>query len=122
MNLNYAVPAAPVIVDGNNPYYPIDDLKHEYGTSGVQVASSNSDSAGWAIYAGFVSPTSHARKSIYIHYPYFIQDETIFTALLMAVRFGIDVRIVIPCKPDHHFIYWASYSYLCYLIKAGEKG
>lgn len=122
MDWNYAVPAAPVIVDGNSPYYPIDDLKHAYGTSGVQIASSGPDSAGRAIYAGFVSLIGHARKSIYIHSPYFIPDETIFTALLMAIRSGIDVRIVIPCKPDHPFVYWASYSYLGDLIRAGAKG
>lgn len=80
------------------------------------------DSEGRAIYAGFVSLIGHARKSIYIHSPYFIPDETIFTSLLMAVRSGIDVRIVIPCKTDHPFVYWASYSYLGDLIRAGAKG
>ena len=40
----------------------------------------------------------------------------------MAIRSGIDVRIVIPCKPDHPFVYWASYSYLGDLIRAGAKG
>lgn len=76
----------------------------------------------FANYAGFVSLIGHARKSIYIHSPYFIPDETICTSLLMAIRSGIDVRIVIPCKPDHPFVYWASYSYLGDLIRAGAKG
>ncbi len=122
MDWNYAVPASPVEVRENSPYYPDHELSEFYGASGVQIASSGPDSAGKAIYAGFVSLIGHARKSIYIQTPYFIPDETIFTALLMAVRSGIDVRIEIPCKPDHPFVYWASYSYLGDLIRAGAKG
>jgi len=122
MDWNYAVPDSLVVVDENCPYYPMEVLNFPYGTSGVQIASSGPDSSGRAIYAGFVSLIGHARKSIYIHSPYFIPDETIFTSLLMAVRSGIDVRIVIPCKPDHPFVYWASYSYLGDLIRAGAKG
>ncbi|HJK46686.1 MAG TPA: cardiolipin synthase [Methanocorpusculum sp.] len=122
MDWNYAAPKSPVVVRDNSPYYPAETLSFPHGSSGVQIASSGPDSAGRAIYAGFVSLIGHARKSIYIHSPYFIPDETIFTSLLMAIRSGIDVRIVIPCKPDHPFVYWASYSYLGDLIRAGAKG
>ena len=34
---------------------------------------------------------------------------------------GIDVRIMIPNKPDHIFVYWATYSYVGELIRAGAK-
>lgn len=122
MDWNYAVPNAPVIVEGDCPYYPREDLSRIYGLSGVVIASSGQDFAGSAIYAGFVSFIGHARKSIYIHSPHFIQDETIFTSLLMAVRSCIDVRIVISCKPDHPFVYWASYSCRCDLVWTGVKG
>ncbi|MDU9375760.1 Major cardiolipin synthase ClsA [Methanocorpusculaceae archaeon Sp1] len=126
MDWNYTVPDAPVVLgshtDTDNRYYPLKELLAPHGTSGVQIASSGPDGAGRAIYSGFVSLIGHARKSIYIHTPYFIPDETIFTALLLAIRAGIDVRIVIPCKPDHPFVYWASYSYLGDLVRAGAKG
>ena len=34
---------------------------------------------------------------------------------------GIDVRIMIPNKPDHMFVYWATYSYVGQLLIAGAK-
>ena len=34
---------------------------------------------------------------------------------------GVDVRIMIPNKPDHMFVYWATYSNVGYLLKAGAK-
>ena len=27
-------------------------------------------------------------------------------------RIGVDVHLMIPCKPDHPFVYWATFSYL----------
>ena len=39
----------------------------------------------------------------------------------MAVQTGVEVKIMIPCKPDHPFVYWASYSYLGELLEAGAK-
>ena len=62
-----------------------------------------------------------AEKSIYIQTPYFIPDESILNALLIAVRSGIEVNIMIPCMPDHPFVYWATYSYIGDMVMAGAK-
>lgn len=88
----------------------------------VQVVSSGPDTEGAAIYSGFLSLIGQSKKSIYIQTPYFIPDQSIFEALRIACLSGIDVRIVIPNKPDHPFVYWASYSYLGDLIRLGAKG
>jgi cardiolipin synthase len=64
---------------------------------------------------------SKAKDSIYIQTPYFIPDESILNALLIAAKSGIDVNIMIPCKPDHPFVYWATYSYVGDLVNAGAK-
>ena len=38
------------------------------------------------------------------------------------VRNGRDpVQIILPCKPDHPFVYWATYSYLGEMIEAGAR-
>ena len=42
-------------------------------------------------------------------------------ALRIAALSGIDVRIMIPNKPDHIFVYWATYSHVGDLLKAGAK-
>jgi len=33
----------------------------------------------------------------------------------------VDVRVMIPCKPDHPFVYWASLSFVGDLLDAGVK-
>ena len=43
------------------------------------------------------------------------------TALQIAVRSGVEVNIMIPCKPDHPFVYWATYSYVGELILEGAN-
>ena len=40
----------------------------------------------------------------------------------MAALSGIDVRIMIPDKPDHPFVHWVSYSYLSELLESGVRG
>ena len=63
----------------------------------------------------------NAKKYIYIQSPYFIPDDSFLDAVKIAVLAGIDVRIMIPNKPDHLFVYWATYSYVGQLVKAGAK-
>ena len=40
-------------------------------------------------------------------------------AISIAAMSGVDVRVMIPCKPDHPFVYWATYSYIGDLLEAG---
>ncbi len=41
--------------------------------------------------------------------------------LKLACLSGVDFRIMIPSKPDHPFVYWASYSYAGELLDYGAK-
>lgn len=40
---------------------------------------------------------------------------------MIAVKSGIEVNIMIPCMPDHPFVYWATYSYLGDMVMAGAN-
>ncbi len=40
---------------------------------------------------------------------------------LMATMSGVEVNLMFPCKPDHPFVYWATYSYVGELIMAGAN-
>lgn len=64
---------------------------------------------------------THAKRSIFIQTPYFIPDEPMLNALLFAVRCGVEVNLMIPCKPDHPFVYRASCSYAGQLVEAGAN-
>ena len=87
----------------------------------LQIISSGPDSLKQEVRNNYLKLINEARDHIYIQSPYFIPDETIITALIMAVQTGVEVKIMIPCKPDHPFVYWASYSYLGELLEAGAK-
>lgn len=89
------------------------------GDTGIQIISSGPDSKWQSTRDNYVYLISHATDHIYIQTPYFIPDETMLNTLKMAASSGVDVRIMIPCKPDHPFVYWATYSYIGEMLKAG---
>ena len=91
------------------------------GRDPVQIISSGPDSGSQEIRNNYLRLIHMARKNIYIQTPYFIPDDDIRDALEIAAKSGIDVRIMIPCKPDHPFVYWATYSYLGEMIEAGAR-
>ncbi|MBM7633276.1 cardiolipin synthase [Geomicrobium sediminis] len=68
---------------------------------------------------GFIQMIQQAKRYIYIQTPYFIPDFGLLDNLRVAIMSGIDVRIMIPNKPDHPFIYWATYFYIGELLRLG---
>lgn len=89
--------------------------------AGIQIVSSGPDSPHEQIKQGYIKMISSAKKSIIIQTPYFIPDESILESLKIAALSGVDVKIMIPNKPDHPFVYWATYSYVGELLKSGVK-
>lgn len=87
----------------------------------MQIISSGPDNGDQQIRDNYLRLIHKAKETIYIQTPYFIPDEAIFDSLLVAARSGIEVNIMIPCKPDHPFVYWATYSYIGDLVMAGAK-
>lgn len=91
------------------------------GRDPVQIISSGPDSKSQVIRNNYLRLIHLAKKSIYIQTPYFIPDDAILESLKIAAKSGIDVRIMIPCKPDHPFVYWATYSYMGDMVEAGAR-
>ena len=60
-----------------------------------------------------------ARKYLYIFTPYLVTDNEMHTALKLAAKRGVDVRIVTPGTPDKKTIYWLTQSNYQSLIEAG---
>ena len=92
-----------------------------HGFDPVQIISSGPDSQTKTIHDNYLHLIHSARNHVYIQTPYFIPDASILDALKIASRSGVDVRIMIPCKPDHPFVYWATYSYIGEMVAAGAK-
>ncbi len=63
----------------------------------------------------FVLAIQLARKRIWIASPYFIPNEAVIQALQIAAMRGVDVRIMLPLKPDHKIVYLAGFSFMAQL-------
>lgn len=91
------------------------------GDTDVQIVSSGPDSEWEQIKNGYLKMINSAKRYIYMQTPYFIPDDSVIDALKIACLSGVDVRIMIPNKPDHMFVYWATFSNIGMLLKSGAK-
>lgn len=64
---------------------------------------------------------NQAQDYVYIYTPYLILDNEMKTAMTLAAKRGVDVRLVTPGIPDKHLIYRLTRSYYRPLINAGVK-
>ena len=96
-------------------------LEPEEGTVGIQIISSGPDTKTRTIRDNYLEIFHRAKDHIYIQTPYFVPDDAVLSALKIAAASGVDVRLMIPCKPDHPLVYWATYSYAGELIEAGAR-
>ncbi len=96
--------------------------KHVLGRLlGIQIIASGPDSKQRQVRDNYLQLFHKARHHIYIQTPYFVPDDAVLSALKIAAGSGIDVRLMIPCKPDHPFVYWATCSYMGELVDAGAR-
>jgi cardiolipin synthase len=99
-------------------YFP---QKPVQGRIPIQIVSSGPENDIQKIKQGYIKMIPGAKKSIWIESPYFIPDDALMEALLIAIRSGIEVCMVIPKMPDHPFVYRATEYYAHQLVKAGAR-
>lgn len=99
-------------------YFPQVDFK---GDKCVQIVTSDPEKKADEIKNSFIKLINLSKKSIYIQTPYFVPDETFITALKLAALSGVDIRIMIPGKPDKKYVYYITTSYIEELLKYGIK-
>lgn len=91
------------------------------GSKAVQIVASGPDSDKQQIRNGLIKLFFEAKERIYLQTPYLVPDDSVLTALKVAVQSGVDVRIMIPRKGDSRVVQWASNSYLGELLRAGAS-
>ncbi len=69
----------------------------------------------------YIELLSQAQKYVYIFTPYLVIDNEMQTALCMAAKRGVDVRIVTPGIPDKKTVYQLTRSYYPPLLSAGVR-
>lgn len=98
-----------------------DDWEGNMKVLGIQIITSGPDASDRQIRDNYLELFHRAKHHIYIQTPYFVPDDAVLSALKIAAKSGVDVRLMIPCKPDHPFVYWATYSYVGDLLEAGAR-
>lgn len=99
-------------------YFPLTKVK---GETSLQIVSSGPDSDLQQIKMGYMRLIQTAEKRLWIQTPYLIPDDSVLDSLRIAAMAGIDVRIMIPDKPDHAFVYRATQYYARQLADDGVK-
>jgi cardiolipin synthase A/B len=59
----------------------------------------------------FLHLIERSQTRLWIASPYFVPDNSILNALKLAALRGVDVRIILPNRPDHLTVYLCSFSY-----------
>ncbi|MFA8388179.1 MAG: cardiolipin synthase [Pelagibaca sp.] len=69
----------------------------------------------------FIALAHAAKHRLWIASPYFVPDRDVLTALRFAALRGVDVRILLPSRPDHYITYFAAMAYFDDLRAAGGE-
>ena len=97
----------------------------DYGSTGdakVLTVSGGPDVADFnPVRLEYLNLIRNAKKSIYLHSPYFIPDDSLQDALSVAAANGVDVKVIIPDKPDHMFVFWCNISSAYSVMGNGVK-
>lgn len=62
-----------------------------------------------------------AHKRFWVTSPYFVPDQGVQDALMLAALRGVDVRVMMPERPDHLLVYLSAFSFLGDMIRAGVR-
>lgn len=95
--------------------------QEEYGDIGIQIVSSGPDHKEEFIKNAYMKIINNAKERIYIQTPYLVPDEPIKEALKIAALSGVDVRIMVPGKPDHFFMEWILSANMGELMESGVR-
>lgn len=92
-----------------------------YNNLGMQLVTSGPLSQWDNLALCFLKAISSATRCIYIQTPYFLPTDALRHALEAAALSKIDVRIMIPRRPDSRMLQYASFSYVTQCLRAGIK-
>jgi len=91
------------------------------GNSVVQIVPSGPDVPGDPMYDAVLTSAYSARKRLWIVTPYFVPDQSLAQALILAAHRGIDLRILVPEKSNHKLTDLARGTYLRDIQEAGGE-
>lgn len=87
----------------------------------VQVISSGPDSNYPSILFALNRAILLSRKSVWLTTPYFIPEETLTDALIMASLSGINIKLLVPMRSDSAFVNTCATSHYEEMLEAGVE-
>lgn len=69
----------------------------------------------------FAAAINAARQRVWLSTPYYVPDHAVRAALQLAVLRGVDVRVLIPARPDHRTVFLASTLHAYHAVRAGIR-
>lgn len=92
------------------------------GVERMQFVSGGPDTMpGNPVRMQYMTMVSEARRRLYVATPYLGPDEAMATVLENAAKSGVDVRVLIPDKKDHIFLYWNNLTCADRLMRSGVR-
>ncbi len=91
------------------------------GEARLQVVPSGPDMPGDALYDVLLTAIFAARQRLWLVTPYFIPDDALCRAIILAVHRGVDVRILLPRHSNHRLADIAGRSYLRDIQQEGGR-
>ncbi|MBR1838465.1 MAG: cardiolipin synthase [Bacteroidaceae bacterium] len=87
----------------------------------IQIVTSDPLTSMPQLMTAYVWAAIHARRYLYIQTPYFMPTEPFLHALKTAAMTGVDVRVMMPRKPDGVMLRHINDSYVGELLAAGIR-
>jgi cardiolipin synthase len=87
----------------------------------VQIGASGPDSRLPTLLYAFLQVISLAERELLITTPYFIPNDSLLDAILIAALSGVSVKLLVPGKSDSRLVNAAAYSYYSDLLNAGVE-
>ncbi|WP_274474486.1 cardiolipin synthase [Mangrovimonas aestuarii] len=101
-------------------FRPVDAFKANQNKL-VQIAGSGPDSKTPSILYALFQAINLAEEEILITTPYFIPNQSVKDALIVAAMSGVSVKFLVPHESDSKFVNAASRSYYSALMEAGVE-
>jgi cardiolipin synthase len=91
------------------------------GGAAIQAVGSGPDVETDPIYDAFLTSIFSATRRLWIATPYFVPDDALARAIVLAARRGVDVRIVVPSRSNHLTADLSGGTYLREIAHAGAR-
>ena len=93
----------------------------ETGTAAARVITSGPDQDVYKIEFAMLQAIGCAQRSVKILTPYFLPDDRLMSALILAAMAGVTVDVVIPEAGDHPYLDWAMRAHIAPLLRTGAR-